>query len=73
MVSYEDITQTLLIERIKIQYDSNSQWHKYLKYSLRNPHSFSYPDNLHPSSRNREMNASRAVDQTSKREQERKN
>ncbi|SCP05537.1 conserved Plasmodium protein, unknown function [Plasmodium ovale] len=50
MVSYEDITQTLLIERIKIQYDSNSQWHKYLKYSLRNPHSFYYPDNLHPSS-----------------------
>ncbi|CRH01176.1 translation initiation factor EIF-2B subunit related [Plasmodium relictum] len=44
MVNYDDITQTLLIERIKIQYDSNSQWNKYLKYSLRNPHSFIFPD-----------------------------
>ncbi|CRG94945.1 translation initiation factor EIF-2B subunit related [Plasmodium gallinaceum] len=47
MVNYDDITQTLLIERIKIQYDSNSQWNKYLKYSLRNPHCFIYPDISH--------------------------
>ncbi|SCM12657.1 conserved Plasmodium protein, unknown function [Plasmodium chabaudi adami] len=47
MVNYDDVTQTLLIDRIKIQYDSNSHWHKYLKYSLRNPHSFDYPDKLY--------------------------
>ncbi|EUR66222.1 hypothetical protein PFBG_04510 [Plasmodium falciparum 7G8] len=44
MVNYDDITQTLLINKIKIKYDSNSEWNKYLKYSLRNPHSFIYPD-----------------------------
>ncbi|VUC57762.1 conserved Plasmodium protein, unknown function [Plasmodium berghei ANKA] len=47
MVNYDDVTQTLLIDRIKIQYDSNNHWHKYLKYSLRNPHSFDYPDKLY--------------------------
>ncbi|SBS88185.1 translation initiation factor EIF-2B subunit, putative [Plasmodium malariae] len=52
MVSYDDITQTLLIDRIKIQYDSSSQWNKYLKYSLRNPHSFTYPESSHLNSCN---------------------
>ncbi|SPJ11946.1 translation initiation factor EIF-2B subunit related [Plasmodium sp. DRC-Itaito] len=44
MVNYDDITHTLLINKIKIKYDSRSEWNKYLKYSLRNPHSFIYPD-----------------------------
>ncbi|EUD69174.1 hypothetical protein C922_00037 [Plasmodium inui San Antonio 1] len=47
MVDYDDITHTLLIEKIKIQYDSNSQWNKFFKYSLRNPHSFVYPESTH--------------------------
>ncbi|CAA9989391.1 translation initiation factor EIF-2B subunit, putative [Plasmodium knowlesi strain H] len=47
MVDYDDITHTLLIEKIKIQYDSNSQWNKFFKYSLRNPHSFVYPERTH--------------------------
>ncbi|KMZ84997.1 conserved Plasmodium protein, unknown function [Plasmodium vivax] len=47
MVDYDDVTHTLLIEKIKIQYDSNSQWNKFFKYSLRNPHSFVYPESTH--------------------------
>ncbi|KOB89658.1 hypothetical protein PFDG_05208 [Plasmodium falciparum Dd2] len=44
MGNYDDITQTLLINKIKIKYDANREGNKYLRYSWGDPHSFIYPD-----------------------------